>query len=402
MEKTPIKYSIDLKDSDVLVQQQDLITLYQPIIGSSAVGLYFSLFNEYHILKKLKLKLEHSRLTKISGLTEKQFNEDIKKLESLRLIKTLISKNGESVIYQIFAPLDINEFFENEMFEQTLTKKVGLENLEIIKFINQEVESKKVSDAEYEEVTAVFEDVFADEIDEMEKNPTIRDMNFVVLKQKKTTLFDKFINIEILNKILIDNGVAIDLRSKRYQKMFCDALTKQNFTEKTLATLIIGSFNFETAKIEPELFETKLNKTIAKKIRKETKAMESNLSDTQLEIVNLMDELNPDEYVLKVTNFIADFSTRRMINTLKEKFSLLNGAINCMIQHSINRNNKIIPNYIYKIAESLNSYSIKKTTDVLAYLNFFQKESSNNGMIQEELVSTRLTNSDEELMALFD
>ncbi|PPE06143.1 hypothetical protein [Williamsoniiplasma lucivorax] len=399
MEKTTMIYSIELKDSDILAQQPNLVTLYQPIIGSSAVGLYHSLFNEYKTLRKLKLKLETPRLNKISGLTEKQFADDLKKLESLRLVKTLVSKNGKSIIYQIFAPLDIEEFFNNAMFEQALTKKIGLENLEIIKFTNQEVVSKNINESEYDEVTAIFEDVFADEIDEMENTPTLRETMVVQFKHKKNSLFDKFINVEILNKILIENNVALDLKSRRNQKLFVEALTKQNFTEKTLAKLITSAFNFETAKIETEIFYKNLNSLIAKKLKKDIKGMENNLTAEQIEYVNLMENLTPEEYIFEMAHHLADYATRKMIAILQEKYALLNGPINCMIQHSIHKNNKIVPNYIYKIADSLNTYSINKTVDVLSYLNFFQKENNEHS---EELVPINWTKTDEELIALFE
>lgn len=106
-------------------ERKTIINLYEPIIGSNAVSLYFTLwqdierslvdqkFNHHHLLSTLKLGL--------MPITEAR-----KSLESIGLLRSFY-KEGEinDYFYELYSPLPPNEFFNHPIFSVILYNNIG-------------------------------------------------------------------------------------------------------------------------------------------------------------------------------------------------------------------------------------------------------------------------------------
>jgi replication initiation and membrane attachment protein len=194
------------------------VSLYEPIIGADALALYLTLTNEASSLKQLNYpKFEISRLYKISSLDEKKFNEAIKKLESLRLVKSKLSRKTGSRKYEIFASLEPSEFFGNVLFEKTLVAKIGLENLEALKFLYKEKKDDEVED-DFEDVTAMFEDVFAEELEQIQTSPCVDDAEFNNLVSSKKTILEKMLDLNLLISLLKSQNIVLNYNSQKIKK----------------------------------------------------------------------------------------------------------------------------------------------------------------------------------------
>lgn len=137
-------------------ERKTIMNLYSPIIGSSAVSLYFALwqdleraidnkFNHHHLMKTLKIGLE--------PLTSARHS-----LEAMGLMRTYY-KSGDiaDYIYEIYSPLSPNEFFNHPIFSVILYNNVGSTEYEnLVKYY------KKNSSigSDYEEITANIESTF--------------------------------------------------------------------------------------------------------------------------------------------------------------------------------------------------------------------------------------------------
>lgn len=392
MQQNQVNYLITIKDQDVLRDLSSLISLYEPIIGAHALALYLCLTNEAATLKQLNYpKFELSRLYRISALSEKTFAEAIKKLESLRLVKSKVSRKTGIKKYEIFSPLDPSEFFANELFEKTLASKVGPENVEALRFLFKEKTDYELED-DFEDITAGFEDVFAEELAQIATLPCSEQSNFANLRGTKKTILEKMLNLKLLTALLKEAQIRINYETPSIKKSFNWALSIINFNEESLASIIIESFDQETKKLNLKTFENHVKSFVfSKKKLKNTSQtpiftpINYELSNSQLSEINKMNVKNPVVVVQELTSQTPDLPTRKMIQVLSQDYHLEKGAINYLIEFSCFKNqNRIIVNYIYKIASSLKEFGITKAIDVMVYLYQLKQYNYQKQLDQQE------------------
>lgn len=103
--------------------QKIIMMLYQPIIGSIATNVYFTLItyinkneetNHYHLMMNMKLNLDN-------------IVEARKKLEGLGLLKTYLSsdKNIKKFVYEIYNPLSAYDFMASPLLSTLLINNIG-------------------------------------------------------------------------------------------------------------------------------------------------------------------------------------------------------------------------------------------------------------------------------------
>ncbi len=158
-------------------ERKVIISLYEPIIGSNAVSLYFTLwqdlersfdggkFNHHHLMTTLKLGLEPVTAARRS-------------LESLGLLRTFF-KEGEvnDYYYEIYSPLSPYEFFNHPIFSVVLYNNIGSsEYNSLLKYYKKQASIPK----DYEEITSSldinFKSISASSLNtevEIEKTETI-------------------------------------------------------------------------------------------------------------------------------------------------------------------------------------------------------------------------------------
>ncbi len=100
-----------------------LVLLYQPIIGSEAMSLYFT-FNSLILRKNLESeKLSHIFLYDMLGYDEKKFVYYRHVLEAIGLLTTYYDDN--SYVYLLSAPLSPKKFLSDGVLGVMLCSKVG-------------------------------------------------------------------------------------------------------------------------------------------------------------------------------------------------------------------------------------------------------------------------------------
>ena len=99
-----------LNNEDRLV----LIKLYEPVIGSTAISLYYTLWSNLDSLNIISKEYTHHSLMATMRLKLEDILESREKLEGIGLIKTYV-KNGSvnSYIYELYSPLSPREFIDN-------------------------------------------------------------------------------------------------------------------------------------------------------------------------------------------------------------------------------------------------------------------------------------------------
>ncbi len=135
--------------------------LYQPLIGSTAISLYTTLWSELEENRTLSKQNHHHFLMAVLDIPLREIYRARLKLEAIGLLRTFRSKNsdGPSYVYEIQSPLSPQGFFQDSMLSYFLYRKLGEHHFNRLKDyfrIDPIVDSSSL-----EEMTRSFHEVFS-------------------------------------------------------------------------------------------------------------------------------------------------------------------------------------------------------------------------------------------------
>lgn len=132
--------------------------LYQPIIGSIATSLYYTLWADLDRTELMSMEYTHHHLMTSLRIKMDVIIQARKKLEAIGLLKTYVKKdNINSYVYELFAPICASDFFNHPILNIVLYNNVGKKEYENI--INY-FKVPKINMSSYEDITSNFSEVF--------------------------------------------------------------------------------------------------------------------------------------------------------------------------------------------------------------------------------------------------
>ena len=151
-------YSVINKTIITDVDKKIVSMLYQPIIGFTAVSLYYSLISDLEKSELISDDLTHYHFMATMQLSLEDIMVAREKLEAIGLIKTYIKKdNINQLVYLLYSPVSPNEFFNHPVLNIVLYNNLGKKEYE--KVLNY-FKIPRVSLKDYEDITCSFSDVF--------------------------------------------------------------------------------------------------------------------------------------------------------------------------------------------------------------------------------------------------
>lgn len=136
-----------------------ITTLYQPLIGSGALSLYMTLWNELDKQKMWGEEMTHYSLMVNMGTPLKDIYQNRRKLEAIGLLNTYALDGDESrkFIYELIPPLSPERFFDDTILAVFLFRQLG--STKYIELRNSFL-SSKLDTTNYNQITCSFHDVF--------------------------------------------------------------------------------------------------------------------------------------------------------------------------------------------------------------------------------------------------
>ncbi len=132
--------------------------LYQPIIGSTAVSLYYTLWADLDKTELLSCEYTHHHLMTSLRIKMDAIVNARKKLEAVGLLKSYVKMgSSNSYVYEIFSPISASEFFNHPILNIVFYNNVGKKEYEsVLKYFRV----PKINLSSYEEITSKFDEVF--------------------------------------------------------------------------------------------------------------------------------------------------------------------------------------------------------------------------------------------------
>lgn len=210
--------------------------LYQPIIGFTAVSLYFTLLDDldksslmseaqthHHLMATMQLKLEDIVIAR-------------EKLEGVGLIKTYLKKGSiNNYVYLVYSPISANDFFNHPILNVVLYNNLGKKEYE--KLLNY-YKIPRISLKDYEEITANFDEVFTSirgNVIEMSEDITKRDSNNIHI--------NKGVDFNLLMSSFPDNNQSDKLFTKDIKELINALSFTYNLSTLDMQNLIRNSIN---------------------------------------------------------------------------------------------------------------------------------------------------------------
>ena len=199
-------------NQSILTEQDKkvLISLYEPIIGSLAISLYLTLWQDLDRAELISSDLTHHHLSVTLKESLAKILQARQSLEALGLLKSSIKKNDNinEYLYELYSPLTPYEFFNHPVLSILLLNNIGeIEYNMLVNYYKKITISKK----DYEEITSTMNETFKS------VTPYEKDNEEIRRKNKLNINVSNLIDFELLEQSLprgLINDKTLNKRTK--------------------------------------------------------------------------------------------------------------------------------------------------------------------------------------------
>lgn len=369
-----------VKNATILTSEDKdaLIKLYEPVIGSTAISLYFTLWSNLDTLKIISTELNHHNLMAQTRLKLEDILEAREKLEGIGLLKTYVKEGSvNNYIYEVYSPVDPKEFINNPILSTTLESNVGRrEYKRIIKYFTV----PKIDLTGYKNITQRFTDVFdkvnTSEILEIDNIRRVKSLDIII--DEKIDLNN--ILSSIPNEVLNHRSITNEIKSLIYKLSFIYNLDEDELSElirnscderkiidkKLLRENCHNYYTFENKNASPSL--------IYKKQPEYLRKVSSENSKKSKMIYTFENETPYDFLSGKNKGVRPSKNDLKLLETLLIDYELSPGVVNVLVDYVLRINdNKLVKNFVLTIASQWKRSNIKTVEEAM---NLCKKENS--------------------------
>ncbi len=319
--------------------------LYQPIIGSMAVSLYYTLWADLDKTELLSAEYTHHHLMTSLRIKMDLIVTSRKKLEAVGLLKTFV-KNGNvnNYVYEMFSPISASEFFNHPILNIVLYNNVGKKEYEsLLKYFKV----PRINLSSYEELTSTFDSVF-----ESVPSSSYDNLNEDLRVNKTGEIkIDNAFDFELLIS-LVPNGVITNKTfSKEVKELINNLSFVYNMDANDMKAPILNSIK-ENGLIDKILLRKNVrnyykyenqNKlpSLVYKSQPEYLKNPVGADDKRAKMIYVFENTTPYNF-LKGRSNGAKPSSRdlALLETLLSDFKLNPGVVNVLIDYVLKINNK--------------------------------------------------------------
>ena len=342
-----------------------LMLLYQPIIGSISVSLYYTLWSYLDKSELLSNEWTHHHILRDMMISNTELSESKEKLEAIGLIKTYVKRgNINNYVYELYSPVSANEFINNPLLNIALFNAVG--KLEYERIVNY-FRIPKINLREYEDITKKFSDVFIYSSTPLNDN--------LIYDIKKSS----YRKLELLSKIDINTIFSLIsdevLNKKSITKDMKDFLYKisyiYNYDNDDMIELIRNSTT-EKHTIDKKLLQENANKyyrydnmgklpSIIYKNQPEYLRKENLDTSNRSRMIHLFETTSPYDFInSKYKTGNPTSSDLSIISYLLIDLNLKPGVVNVLVDYVLKiNNNKLIKSFVEVIASQWSKSGIE-------------------------------------------
>ena len=215
-----------------------LTMLYQPIIGSGSINLFFTLWMDLDKNEFMSMEENHHHLMTSMSMPLDKIVSAREKLEAIGLLKTFYKEREDSnnYVYELFSPISASEFFSHPILNIVLYNAVG--KTEYMRITNY-FKLPKININDYEDITKEFSEVFSSTPSTTFENniQNVKSSNFIGISLDNKIDFDYLIS-SMPKETINEKTFTKDIR-----KLLNDLSWIYNLTIDELKNIILSSLN---------------------------------------------------------------------------------------------------------------------------------------------------------------
>ncbi len=352
-------------------QDRKLLTmLYQPIIGYTAVSLYFTLVDDLDRKEVSSVELTHHHLMATMQLRLDDIVEARKKLEAIGLLKTYFRKDHiNNYVYVLYSPLSANEFFNHPILNVVLYNNLGKKEYDrVLSYFKV----PRINLKDYEDITTAFKDVFRskpgvgfEEQENIVKRSKLGfhatdqiDFNLLISSIPQNMIHPKCFTEDIKN-LIFDLSLVYNIDTLNMQGLVRNSLNEKGLIDKEeLRKSCRNFYQFETGGRLPTLIYATQPDYLKEPVGDTSK---------RAKMIYTFETVSPYDY-LKSKYKGAEPTARdlRLIENLLVEQKMKPGVINVLISYVLKINNqKLSKNYIETIAGQWKRLSIETVEEAM-------------------------------------
>ena len=356
-----------------------LTMLYQPIIGYSALAVYFSFWSQGKFGKDKDL-ISHDQFFGRLQISCGSFVDARKLLEATGLIRTYISKVGDVHVYhyEIYAPKTPCNFFDDTLLYGMLIKTLGdHEANELRNMFNIDK-----TPFEGTEISANFQEVFTPCFDDPSFIEAARSNNRGAYSRNIAKVRSEFSYEKFFDNLYEVSHISSDSLLRKEVKEIERLSMLYGVNEKEAANAVTYVYRSNGVKGRRVDFD-KLNYYLQNEqnysfvVNRGSSSNTPNIISGKSDLatkINLMETVSPIDFMSILQNGAKLASADlKIINSLSKDYGLNNGVINAVIDYVLTTNDNIFSKALAeKVAASLTRERIGTTIDAM---NFLKKAS---------------------------
>lgn len=367
-----------VKNATILNNESRLILmkLYQPIIGTVAINLYFTLWSNLDANQIISIEYTHHNLMAIMRIKLEDILEAREKLEAIGLLKSYLKKgNINNYIYELYSPLEPDEFIENPILATALLSNIGKNEYEKTLSIFKVPEFDLSG---YEDISVSFSETFevndSLEISDIGNVRKVKQLDLIVDEKLDLNSLLGMIPSEILNHRTITKEVKsliyklayiYNLDEGELSELIRNSIDERKIIDKNLLRNNCHNYyTFEHQNVEPSLIYKNQPEYLRKKTSDESK---------KSKLIYTFETTSPYDFITgKNKGIRPSKSDLLLIEKLMVDYDLTPGVVNVLIDYVLKINdNKLTKNFVLAIANQWKRSNIKSVEEAI---NLCKKE----------------------------
>ena len=356
-----------------LEDRDNLILLYEPIMGALAVSLYLTLWRDLKNNKFQSEEYNHHHLMTLMKTDLKSIKEARSALEALGLLKTYIKKGDlYTYVYELYSPMSQREFLNHPVLNVVLYNNIGKKEYEAIK---KSFEKKSISLSEYEDITSTLNMAFDSsnilpEVDAVERTKqsvgakNVIDFDMLIASIPKDILNEKAFNKR--TKELIENlAFVYNLDTMQFSEIIKNVINERGF--------IVAE---ELRKLARNYYTYHNNGKLPTLVYKEDKNQDLENMSKRDKIIYVFENTKPYDFLKSKYHGVTPTNRDlKLLETLCCDLNLKPGVVNVLIDYVLKKNdNKLNKNFVEAIAGQWVRSRVKTAKEAMSLAEKEQKK----------------------------
>lgn len=355
-----------------------LTLLYQPIVGSSSISLYNTLWS--YLSCDISSENIHQELISNMQMKLEDIVEAREKLEAIGLIKTYYKKGDtNSYVYELYNPLSAYEFINNPILNTSLKNNVSKREYQRI---IDKYSYPKIELGSYEDISCSFKDIYSFMVGENNKEANIKKASHLGLSFEPTINFNELLSL-IPEEYLNYKSITQETKDMIYQMSFI-----YNLDNEKMSNIIENSI--ENRKIELNLLQENcrnyykfehVGKIPSIVYNNQPISLRINSIDNtrKSKLIRQFETTSPYEFLsLKQGGSNPTTGDLKVIEYLMIEQKLTPGVINVLIDYVLKINsNKLIKAFVEQIATQWKRSNILTVSDAIDFAQTEYDKKSN-------------------------